>query len=131
MSSARGLLIRLTARRVFYSGLPKDTAATACSSTRSDAITPTPSEVPQRSSRKDDVGPVKRAAYAHIMRTGRFPSFDELKAELRAAVASGGDGTSRSTSALLQVRAWRITKAATATVLPLCAWMQNRSLKAY
>ena len=61
-------------------------------------------QVPQRASRKDDVGPVKRAAYAHIMRTGRFPSFDELKAELRAAVAAGDDGNQRSAASLLKVR---------------------------
>ena len=47
-----------------------------------------------------------RAAKLHIMRTGRFPSFAELKAELcKASAASGGNGQGHN-AALLRVRTW-------------------------
>ncbi len=130
MSSTRGLLIRLTARRIFYTGPGKE-AASACNAVKSTAIAPNPPEqvslvilpasslrarclvlsrawwrtqVPQRASSNGDVGPLMRAAKLHIMRTGRFPSFAELKAELCKATAAGGGSGQGHNAALLRVR---------------------------
>ena len=40
MSSSRGLLIRLTARRIFYTGPGKEAASASCSAVKSTAIAP-------------------------------------------------------------------------------------------
>ena len=45
-----------------------------------------------------------RAAKSYLMRTGRFPSFAELKAELCKASAAGGGSEQGHAAALLRVR---------------------------
>jgi hypothetical protein len=62
------------------------------------------------------------------MRTGRFPTFDELKAELRATVAAGGNGNQRSAPSLLQVRTRSLTDVASRR-FEVAVCLQQRKLQ--